>query len=112
MRAIVLEKPGRTELREVPDPSPGPGEIVVKVSCCGICGTDLHIIAGEFPPTPYPITPGHEFAGEIVAIGSRLGPRRRAWKKGPWSPSTRPCFAATVGRAGPAGATCAKTGLR
>jgi threonine dehydrogenase-like Zn-dependent dehydrogenase len=82
MRAIVLEKPGWTELKEVPDPSPGPGEIVVKVSCCGICGTDLHIIAGEFPPTPYPITPGHEFAGEIVAIGPRLGPQAPRLEEG------------------------------
>jgi 2-desacetyl-2-hydroxyethyl bacteriochlorophyllide A dehydrogenase len=44
------------------------------VECCGICGTDLHILAGEFPPTPYPITPGHEFAGTIVALGTDIKP--------------------------------------
>lgn len=67
MRAIVLDRPGSFRVAEVPDPVPGPGQVVVKVECCGICGTDLHIMDGEFPPTPYPITPGHEFAGTVVA---------------------------------------------
>jgi 2-desacetyl-2-hydroxyethyl bacteriochlorophyllide A dehydrogenase len=67
MRAIVLDHPGSFRVAEVPDPKPGPGQIVVKVDACGICGTDLHIMDGEFPPTPYPITPGHEFAGTVVA---------------------------------------------
>jgi len=69
MRAIVLDRPGRFRVAKVPDPTPGPGQIVVKVDCCGICGTDIHIMDGEFPPTPYPITPGHEFAGTVAAIG-------------------------------------------
>lgn len=69
MRAAVWEEPGRLSIAERPDPQPGPGEIVVRVAACGMCGTDLHIAAGEFPPTPYPIVPGHEFAGEVVAVG-------------------------------------------
>jgi hypothetical protein len=68
MRAIVLDRPGSFRVAEVPDPTPGPGQIVVKVDACGVCGTDMHIMDGEFPPTPYPITPGHEFAGTIVAV--------------------------------------------
>ena len=56
-------------MTKVAEPVPGPGEILLRVSCCGICGTDLHIVDGEFPPTPYPITPGHEFSGEVVAFG-------------------------------------------
>jgi 2-desacetyl-2-hydroxyethyl bacteriochlorophyllide A dehydrogenase len=44
--------------------------VVVKVGACGLCGTDLHIADGEFPPAPYPLVPGHEFAGEIVAVGA------------------------------------------
>jgi 2-desacetyl-2-hydroxyethyl bacteriochlorophyllide A dehydrogenase len=68
MRAIVLDRPGSFRVAEVPDPTPGPGQIVVKVDCCGICGTDIHIMDGEFPPTPYPITPGHEFAGTVAAV--------------------------------------------
>jgi 2-desacetyl-2-hydroxyethyl bacteriochlorophyllide A dehydrogenase len=74
MKAVVIEKPGEFSVRDVPDPAPGPGEVLVRVSCCGICGTDLHIVAGEFPPTPYPITPGHEFAGEVVDWGAGARP--------------------------------------
>ena len=54
MRAIVLDRPGSFRVAEVPDPTPGEGQIVVKVDACGICGTDIHIMDGEFPPTPYP----------------------------------------------------------
>jgi len=70
MRAAIIDKPGEVRVGTVPDPTPQPHEIIVRVGACGICGTDLHIAAGEFPPSPYPIVPGHEFAGEIVAIGS------------------------------------------
>jgi 2-desacetyl-2-hydroxyethyl bacteriochlorophyllide A dehydrogenase len=69
MRAVVWEKPGQLAVTEVPDPSAGHGQLVVQVGACGICGTDVHIADGEFPPTPYPIIPGHEFAGRIVARG-------------------------------------------
>ena len=74
MRAIVVDLPGSFRVAEVPDPSPRSGEVIVRVDCCGICGTDLHILAGEFPPTPYPITPGHEFAGTVVARGPDIKP--------------------------------------
>ncbi len=69
MRAVVWEKPGQLAVTEVADPSPGHGQVVVQVGACGICGTDVHIADGEFPPTPYPIIPGHEFAGRVVARG-------------------------------------------
>ena len=74
MRALVLDHPGSFRVTEVPDPTPQATDIVVRVECCGICGTDLHILAGEFPPTPYPITPGHEFAGTVVARGADVRP--------------------------------------
>ena len=69
MRAIVWEAPGKLAMAEVPDPTPDRGELIVQVGACGICGTDVHIADGEFPPTPYPIVPGHEFAGRVVAVG-------------------------------------------
>lgn len=70
MRAVVLEQPGHPVVASVPDPSPSPGEVVVAVDACGLCGTDLHIYDGDFAPTPYPLTPGHEFCGEVVAVGA------------------------------------------
>ncbi|HEV3360384.1 MAG TPA: zinc-dependent alcohol dehydrogenase family protein [Pseudonocardiaceae bacterium] len=77
MRAAIVDKPGSIRVGEVPDPVAGDGQLVIKVGACGICGTDLHIADGEFPPTPYPIVPGHEFAGEIVEIGKNAPPEWR-----------------------------------
>lgn len=68
MRAVRLQAVGRIELAEVPDPSPGPGEVLVQVQAAGICGTDRHLYKGEFPCAP-PVTLGHEFAGEVIGRG-------------------------------------------
>ena len=70
MRAVVIDEPGKVRVGEVPDPAPGPQDVIVGVAACGICGTDLHIIDGEFPPSPYPLVPGHEFAGTVEAVGA------------------------------------------
>ncbi|GAA3732597.1 NADPH2:quinone reductase [Spinactinospora alkalitolerans] len=70
MRAAIIEQPGTISIGERPDPTPAPDGVVLRVGACGICGTDLHIADGEFPPSPYPLVPGHEFAGEVVAVGS------------------------------------------
>ncbi|MFE3601730.1 zinc-dependent alcohol dehydrogenase family protein [Streptomyces sp. NPDC059096] len=69
MRAAIVEAVGKVSVTTVPDPTPGPRDVVVSVAACGLCGTDLHILQGEFAPT-LPIIPGHEFAGEIVGIGA------------------------------------------
>jgi 2-desacetyl-2-hydroxyethyl bacteriochlorophyllide A dehydrogenase len=69
MKAAVITEPGRIEIATIEDPAPGPREVVVEVSACGLCGTDLHILQGEFAPK-LPIIPGHEFAGEVVAVGT------------------------------------------
>ena len=78
MKALVIEEPNEFSVTDVSDPSPGPGEAVVAVTACGICGTDLHIIQGDSPLTRYPIVPGHEFCGEVVAMGSDSGDQRLA----------------------------------
>lgn len=70
MRAVQIPEPGKVLVGEVPDPAPAPGEVLVAVEACGICGTDLHIADGHFAPTPYPIIPGHEFAGTVVEVGA------------------------------------------
>ena len=71
MKAAVISSPGVVSVESVDDPTPGPGDVVVQVAGCGLCGTDLHILEGEFAPT-LPIVPGHEFAGEIVAVGAEV----------------------------------------
>ncbi|MEW2391452.1 zinc-dependent alcohol dehydrogenase family protein [Streptomyces venezuelae] len=68
MKAAIIESVGKAVVGELPDPTPGPRDVVVEVAACGLCGTDLHILQGEFAPT-LPVVPGHEFAGEVVALG-------------------------------------------
>ena len=72
MKAVVIEKPNEVSVKEVADPTPAPYQALIKVEACGICGTDIHVIRGEFAPTRYPIIPGHEFCGEVVAVGSEV----------------------------------------
>src|ERR1700694_4340032 len=74
MRAVVIDAPGRIRVDNVPDPTPRPDEVLVRVGACGICGTDLHIVDGDSPLARYPVVPGHEFAGEVVAVGSNVPP--------------------------------------
>jgi 2-desacetyl-2-hydroxyethyl bacteriochlorophyllide A dehydrogenase len=74
VRAAVISADAVT-VETVPDPAPGPREVVVAVAGCGICGTDLHIAEGEFAPT-LPVVPGHEFAGEVVAVGTDVSELR------------------------------------
>ena len=71
MHAMVLPTRGeRLMPLERPDPTPGPGEVRVEVSACGVCRTDLHVVDGELPDIPYPIIPGHEVVGRVDALGS------------------------------------------
>jgi len=71
MHAMILKKL-KTPLEwvELPDPEPGVGEIRVKISACGVCRTDLHVVDGELPNPMIPIIPGHEIVGRIDAIGT------------------------------------------
>ncbi len=72
MRAVVFAAPGSWSLEEVPDPVPGPREVLVRVEAVGLCGTDVHVLDGEFAPTRYPIIPGHETSGVVEAVGERV----------------------------------------
>src|SRR2546423_9449969 len=75
MRAVIIDAPGIIRVDNVPDPTPRPDEVLVRVGACGICGTDLHIIDGDSPLARYRIIPGHECAGEVVAVGSDVAQR-------------------------------------
>jgi 2-desacetyl-2-hydroxyethyl bacteriochlorophyllide A dehydrogenase len=70
MRAIRITQEHAVDVIETRVPALGAGEILVKPRACGICGTDLHILRHGFPGTCYPVTPGHEFAGHVVATGA------------------------------------------
>ncbi|MCF3642357.1 zinc-dependent alcohol dehydrogenase family protein [Rhizobium sp. TRM95111] len=71
MKAARLEAIGSLFLRDVTTPDPGPDDLLVRVEACGVCGTDRHLLAGEFPSTP-PVTLGHEFAGIVEAVGGAV----------------------------------------
>jgi alcohol dehydrogenase, propanol-preferring len=73
MRAMVLDAP-RTPLRpaDVPDPVPGPGQVLVRIRACGVCRTDLHVIDGELTRPKLPLVLGHQIVGEVVEGGSRF----------------------------------------
>jgi len=77
MRAMMLLKPGqRLEAVEMPDPVPGPGEVLIEVAACGVCRTDLHVVDGELPDAMLPIVPGHEIVGRVAALGEGVDPSR------------------------------------
>jgi alcohol dehydrogenase, propanol-preferring len=72
MRAMLLETP-RQPLRavEIPQPKPGPGQVLVKILACAVCRTDLHVADGELPKPKLPLVPGHEIVGVIAETGKR-----------------------------------------
>lgn len=75
MKAQVLEQPDSVEnnplrLRDVERPTPGMGEILVRVRACGVCHTDLHVVEGELPNPRLPIIPGHEIVGVVESLGN------------------------------------------
>src|SRR6185436_17937675 len=71
MRAAVFQGKGRIGLREVPRPAPGVGEALIKVTLTTICGTDVHILKGEYPVREGLVV-GHEPVGVIAALGAGL----------------------------------------
>jgi propanol-preferring alcohol dehydrogenase len=86
MHAMILKKL-KTPLEwvELPDQEPGAGEIRVKVSACGVCRTDLHVVDGELPDPKVPIIPGHEIVGRIDAIGAGVDGLHMGQRVGiPW----------------------------
>ena len=71
MIAAFCTQAGTFELRERSQPRPEPGDAVVRVHSCGICGSDLHFFQGNFPPPP--ACPGHEISGEVADVGAAAG---------------------------------------
>ncbi|MDE2376506.1 zinc-dependent alcohol dehydrogenase family protein [Bradyrhizobium sp.] len=86
MRAMVLSAPrARLRLEERPDPLPAEGQIRVKVSACGVCRTDLHVLDAELPDIRYPIIPGHEIVGRVDLVGPNVTTHKPGDRVGvPW----------------------------
>src|ERR1051326_6722849 len=82
MRAMVLERPGALRRHDVPEPVAGPGEVVVEVSACGVCRTDLQIVSGDLPPKRDALVPGHQVVGRRVDTGERVGVAWLHWACG------------------------------
>ncbi len=78
---MQLDRPGAPlDLRNLPDPEPGLGQVRIRVGACGVCRTDLHVVDGDLAPLRSPVTPGHEIIGEVDKLGPgvsslRLGQR-------------------------------------
>lgn len=102
MRALAVHAPAPIEraplvVEDRPVPSPGPGDVLVEVSACGICRTDLHVVEGDLPLVVSPIVPGHQVVGRVVRDGARFRASDRigiAWLR--WTCGT--CVACTSGR--------------
>lgn len=70
MQAMVFHRCGEPlRLETLPDPAPGPGQVLVRIEACGVCRTDLHIVDGDLRSPKLPLVPGHEIVGRIAAVG-------------------------------------------
>ena len=101
MKALVKYAPGQgnVAVREIPLPQPGPDELLIRVRYCGICGTDLHIYADEFPNDP-PVIMGHEYCGTVVEVGAETGERWAAGDRVVGELHTGACGTCALCRAG------------
>ena len=74
MRAMVLDTPGQPlRLAGVEIPRPGPGQVLVRVNCCGVCRTDLHVVDGDLTEPKLPLIPGHQIVGTVTELGAGAG---------------------------------------
>ena len=90
MFAMRLYEPGpaedmRSKPGDVPRPEPDQGEVLVEITLCGVCHTDLHTVEGDIHPPRLPITPGHQVVGTIIALGAGVTQRHVGQRVGiPW----------------------------
>ena len=73
MKAVVYDAPRSYQVKDIPTPVPGPGEVLIKVIQVGVCGTDLHIHEGDFNAV-FPLIPGHELVGTVDQLGEGVDP--------------------------------------
>jgi len=87
MKALVLEEYMKLALRDVPEPTAGPGTVLVRVKACGICGSDVHGLDGSTGRRIPPLIMGHEAAGMVAAVGEGVTG---------WAPGDRVTFDSTI----------------
>ena len=90
MKAMVLTKPrSLLEEKDIPVPLPGPSQVLIKVSACAVCRTDLHVVDGELTEPKLPLVPGHEIIGTVVSSGKKANKFEAGDRVGvPWLGST------------------------
>lgn len=69
MKQAIMTSPGEIKIKETEQPSPGNGEVLLRIQRIGVCGSDVHVYHGKHPYTPYPVIQGHEFSATIAALG-------------------------------------------
>ena len=87
---VLEEQPGELQLRDLPVPEPGPGQVLLRVSACGVCRTDLHIVDGDLAEPKLPLVPGHQIVGVVedsgpnarFETGDRVGVPWLGWTDG------------------------------
>jgi propanol-preferring alcohol dehydrogenase len=86
MRAMMLEAPGKPlRLTDVPQPQPGPEQVLIKVNACAVCRTDLHVVDGELSEPTLPLIPGHQIVGTVIATGTQVTTLQLGGRVGvPW----------------------------
>jgi len=72
LKSVVIDKPGSFVIRDLPEPVPAESEVVVDMKACCVCGTDIHLLQGEFKGAEYPLIPGHEFSGVVRKTGAKV----------------------------------------
>src|SRR5580658_7947920 len=94
MRAWIVASPGPIDghslrQRDLAEPEPGRGQVRVRITCCGVCRTDLHLAEGDLPPRRPGVVPGHEVVGRVDAVGADAGRFAVGERIGvPWLAST------------------------
>ena len=114
MKAVmkVATGVGHVELRDIAEPAPGPGQVLIRVKAAGICGTDLDIYHDEFNTVP-PVVLGHEVAGEISGARPWCFRHRRRQTRDHGKPTSRPAAdAVTAAQARPISACRASPSVR
>src|SRR3981189_132998 len=111
MKVLLLSQYKQLEIADLPEPKPGPGEVLIRVAACGICGSDVHGYDGSSGRRIPPIVMGHEASGRIAAVGGGvravLGGAGGGFRKVTESLSTRPSTAVPASTAFAAKSICA-----